>query len=88
MENKVEEKKTKLSYEQLENVARQLTEQLREYHVRLQEAEAINAVKRLDYLFKVLKYQEHFPLTFIEKCTNEIVESLTIPESEQTKEEE
>lgn len=78
----------KLTYEQLENVAKQLSTQVNQLYGRLQEAEAINAVKRLDYLFKVLEHQEHFSIDFVDKVAKEITESLTIPESEQSEEEE
>ena len=45
----------KLSYEQLENVAHQLSEQNRQLYAKLQELQVDNMFKRLDYLFKVVE---------------------------------
>lgn len=36
--------------------------------------------KRLDYLFKVLEYQQLFKTEFVDKCVNEITEALTLRE--------
>jgi hypothetical protein len=71
----------KLSYEELENVANNL-------YARLQQAEMSNMFKRLDYLFKVVKYSGAFTPAFVESCVAEIEEVLTIPAipTEETKE--
>ena len=71
----------KLSYEELENVANNL-------YARLQQAEMSNMFKRLDYLFKVVKYSGTFTPAFVESCVAEIEEVLTIPAvpAEETKE--
>jgi hypothetical protein len=68
----------KLSYEELENVANNL-------YARLQQAEMSNMFKRLDYLFKVVKYSGAFTPAFVENCVAEIEGVLTIP-AEETKE--
>lgn len=68
----------KLSYEELENVANNL-------YTRLQQAEMSNMFKRLDYLFKVVKYSSAFTPAFVESCVAEIEGVLTIP-AEETKE--
>lgn len=68
----------KLSYEELENIANNL-------YARLQSAEMSNMFKRLDYLFKVVKYSEAFTPAFVEKCVAEIEEVITLP-VEDTKE--
>ena len=68
----------KLSYEELENVANNL-------YARLQQAEMSNMFKRLDYLFKVVKYSGAFTPAFVESCVAEIEGVLTIP-AEETKE--
>lgn len=65
---------SKLSYEELENVARQLSEQSRNLYQKLQEANMINVFKRLDYLFKVLENQKIFGNDFVTKCRNEIMD--------------
>lgn len=68
----------KLSYEELENAANNL-------YARLQQAEMSNMFKRLDYLFKVVKYSGAFTPAFVESCVTEIEGVLTIP-AEETKE--
>ena len=45
------ENKEKLSYEQLEEVARQMEGQLRQVYAKLQDANMQNLFKRLDFLF-------------------------------------
>ena len=53
-------KKEKMSYEELENIAHQLSEQSRVLVQKLQEANMTNAFKRLDYLFKVIDLSSRF----------------------------
>jgi hypothetical protein len=69
---------TKMSYEELERVANDL-------YIRLQNADMSNMFKRLDYLFKVIKFKDSFTPTFVESCVKEIEMMMTIP-SEETKE--
>lgn len=82
----IKEQPKKLSYEELEQVAKQLSDQSEMLYMKLQEANMTNAYKRLDYLFKVLENEVSFKEDFVEKCAKEIVEIMTIPE-EETKEE-
>lgn len=71
----------KLSYEELENVARQLSEQSKNLYTKLQEANMFNTFKRLDYLFKAVEAAPVFnDNNFIEKCKKEIIELMTINE--------
>lgn len=70
----------KLTYEQLENVCHQLSEQSRTLYQKLQEAEMTNLFKRLDYLFAVVENSNHFPEEFSIKCVKEIMDAMTIPE--------
>ena len=79
MENK-EVTKEKLSYEELNNVCHQLSEQSRMLYQKLQEANLTNAFRRLDYLFAVLDKSSFFDEEFITKCADEIVTMLTIPQ--------
>lgn len=74
------ERPEKMSYEQLENVAHQLSEQSRQLYIKLQQANMNNMFKRLDYLFKVIENEHAFNHEFIDKCTNEIEELITVPE--------
>ena len=65
----------KLSYEELENVANNL-------YMKLQQADMTNMFKRLDYLFKVMKYRDAFTVEFYNKCASEIEMMISIPEVE------
>ena len=73
----------KMSYEELENVARQLSEQTRQLYTKLQEMNMVNMFKRLDYLFKVVEFPDMFNTEFVTNCTQEIQDLLTIPEEKQ-----
>ena len=92
----MEEKKVKkeneaperMSYEQLNNIAHQLSEQNRQLYMKLQEANLANMKMRLDFLFKVVENFEMFTPEFSEKCVKEIEELMTLPEEEEKKEEE
>ena len=79
--NKVTQEQ-KLTYEQLENVAHQLSEQSRQLYQRLQEVNMENTFKRLDFLFKVVDSTADFPKTFIDNGKAEIVSLMTIPDEE------
>lgn len=70
----------KMSYEQLENVAHQLSEQAKQLYMKLQAANMSNMFKRLDYLFKVVENGHMFKQDFLEKCITEIEEIMTVPE--------
>ena len=87
-QQKLEEKK--LSYEELNNVCHQLSNQSRELYQKLQEANQFNMFKRLDYLFAVVKFYERLSTEFATKCIEEIEQIMTIPdtpdEQEETKE--
>jgi len=91
VEMAAQQPKEKLSYEQLENVCHQLSEQARTLYQKLQEADMSNLFKRLDYLFAVVENIDKFPAEFGKKCVEEIVVSMTLPEKpveEETKSEE
>ena len=75
-----DERPEKLSYEQLENVAHQLSEQTKQLYMKLQAANMSNMFKRLDYLFKVIENGHMFKQDFLEKCIAEIEEIMTVPE--------
>ena len=76
------ERPEKMSYEQLENVAHQLSEQAKQLYMKLQEANMNNIFKRLDYLFKVVENGHMFKQDFLDKCIVEIEELMTVPEEE------
>lgn len=76
----------KMSYEQLENVAHQLSEQNRQLFAKLQELNMDSVFKRLDYLFKVVENGHMFKQDFLEKCIEEIENLITVPEQEDNQE--
>ena len=84
MEENKEVKKEKLSYEDLENVCHQLSEQSRTLYQRLQDADMNNMFRRLDYLFEVIKNEKAFisrgKQQFLNKCVEELITLMTIPE--------
>ena len=77
-------KSEKLTYEQLENVARQLSEQNQMLIRRVQETNMGNVFKRLDYLFKVVGQDTKFNKEFVEKCISEIESIMVLSEEENT----
>lgn len=84
------EQSQKMSYEQLEQIAHQLSEQARQLYSQLQKSNMTNMFKRLDYLFKVVENGHMFKQDFLEKSIAEIEELMTVPEEveEDNKEEE
>ena len=76
-ENKKEQKK--LSYEELQNVASQLSQQNQQLNIMLQQANMTNMFKRMDYLFKVLEMKDCFDPEFVIACSDEIKELMTPP---------
>ena len=79
-------KKEKMSYEELENIAHQLSEQSRVLMQKLQEANMSNMFKRLDYLFKIIEFEHMFDGNFIDKCIKEVQDMISIPEEEPNEE--
>lgn len=77
MEEKVNETQKKMSYEELEQVAAQLSQQSQQLYARLQQADMTNMFKRLDYLFKVVENGPMFPNEFLDMCVTEIQEIIT-----------
>lgn len=73
----------KMSYEQLENIAHQLSEQNRQMYAKMQEMDMVNMFKRLDYLFKVVENGTMFDPDFLNKCIDEI-ENVMLPKEEST----
>ena len=73
----------KMSYEQLEGIAHQLSEQNRQLFAKLQELNMTNMFKRLDYLFKVIENGHMFGQDFLEKCIAEVESLMTVPEQEE-----
>lgn len=77
----------KLSYEELENVAKQLSTQYRELYAELYKLKEENFFKRLDYLFKVVENQSVFSVEYITQTKDEIISLLTLPGENETESE-
>lgn len=77
------EQPQKMSYEQLEQVAHQLSEQARQLYGQLQKSNLSNMFKRLDYLFKVVENGHMFKQDFLDKCIKEIEDIMTPEDSEE-----
>lgn len=102
MTTKKEENKTnqKLSYEELEKFAYQLSEQAKQLTKALNEkdnvikqlrtniAEITNAFTRLNFLIEIVKNSNiKFDSEFAKVCADEVKNLMTIPEEEESKEE-
>ena len=86
----MEENKEKLTYEQLEEVCKHVSNQNNQLYAKLQELSMVTTFKRLDYLFKVVENDVSFDEEFVDKCVNEIKDIMTpqnLPETEITEEE-
>lgn len=94
------EQPQKLSYEELNNACAEMSQQLQnqgayiqKLHRQIHEMAGVLQTKRMDYLFKIVelsaKTQGWFDANLVQKCTDEIQESLFPPEEEKedTKEE-
>lgn len=84
VEDKV--KSNKLSYDQLEQVARQAIQQAEQFAMQLNQAKNEALYVRLDFLFKVCENSRVFDTDFVVKCSNEI-ESLIYPTDNQVNQE-
>lgn len=76
--------RAKLSYEELENTARQLDEQARTMYQELQKARLENYFTQLNFLFKVLDHPDLFPESFVKEIVDRIVGEMK-SESNETK---
>lgn len=74
---------SKLSYDDLENLARQLSEQNRQMYSHIQEINDQIIFKRLEYLFRVVENHKCFSEKFVENTILEIEKALTLPEIEE-----
>lgn len=79
-------KKKTPSYDELKKAYDSLVKQTGSIYTELQRANLSNVFKRLDFLFTVVKYKDAFKEDFVNKCIDEIVETMTLPEEEKTTE--
>lgn len=87
-----ENNQQKLTYDELNQVCAELSQQnqqmqnyIKRQNQQLQQLAEENMMKRLDYLFTVLKYSNMFDSDFVKDCAQEIKESLTIHEEAEHK---
>ena len=86
-ENK--EKKKKLTYEQLNEVANQLAQENMKLKQKCQELYMADTIKRLEFLFKVVESTYPFSAEFRDTCAKEIIELMTpVQEDKEDKESE
>lgn len=76
----LEHSEGKLSYEQLEGLANQMSQQLRQAKQQLGSMDNMMAIERMKFLFEVVKYESRFDSDFVNMCIEEIQLSLTVPE--------
>lgn len=69
----------KLSYEKLEEVAVQLQQRCAMLENKLRSIDLVSI--RLNYLFKVLEIKSSFSEEFVNKCSKEVEEILTVEEA-------
>lgn len=82
-ENKVT--KEKFTYDELNNIATQLSKQNEQLYNQLQQANLANSFTRLEFLFQVVKYSDKFPSDFVNNAVNEIVNMMTISDNPNVK---
>ena len=85
--NQEMEQPRELSYEEMKNVAAQLQHQNEQMRNAIMKLDYTNTFKRLDYLFKVVENSIQFPDDFVNECVAEIVNTITIKDTEDTSEE-
>lgn len=78
-ENKNNKEKAEVSYEQLKTIALQAQQTAYNLKERLQNIDMVSL--RLTWLFKVIENKTSFNKDFINKCSSEIENLLTIEES-------
>ena len=81
----------KYSYEELNNICHQLSQENEALVNRLRDTTINNVFRRLDYLLAIVNNEDKFSKypEFIERCKKEVVDLITIPEpkEEESKEE-
>lgn len=78
LKEEVEAPRKKLSYEELENVANQLSQQSQSLFKRVQEMTLNNFFTRLSFLFDIVRNSEKFPKDFIDEVVGEIISSIRL----------
>ena len=94
-ENKKQQKSKKLSYEELENAAKQISAQLdsmarenAQLRELIKKEQFGNMLAELEFRFKVLNYSNLFSEEFVKNCVAIIEDVLTPPKENEDKKEE
>ena len=72
----------KLSYEELEEYARQLAQANVQMRQHLEQQNYGNYHQRIAYLFEVVRNSDKFSAKFVANCITELEEILTLPEED------
>lgn len=93
-EKEIKKEVKKLSYEELENVAKQITAQAQsvarenqQLRAALQQATMSNMYTELNFKFKVVEFASAFTPEFVDRCVKSIEETMTPPPEEKEEEE-
>lgn len=94
-EKEIKKEVKKLSYEELENAAKQITAQAQsvarenqQLRAALQQATMSNMYTELNFKFKVVEFASAFTPEFVDRCVKSIEETMTPPPEEKEEEEE
>lgn len=80
------EKNEKLSYEELEKFAQELSQRNSQMEEYIKNNHTQEAIARLNYLFKVLEFAKHFSKEYVSKAVADIERILVMDAPETTKE--
>ena len=72
-------KESRISYEELQKVAAQLSQQNDFFRKKLEQVDIQSFAMRLNYLFEILKNDKFFDNGFVSHCAGEIVDLMSIP---------
>lgn len=93
-EKEIKKEVKKLSYEELENVAKQITAQAQsvarenqQLRAALQQTTMSNMYTELNFKFKVVEFASAFTPEFVDRCVKSIEETMTPPPGEKEEEE-
>lgn len=92
-EKEIKKEVKKLSYEELENAAKQITAQAQsvarenqQLRAALQQATMSNMYTELNFKFKVVEFASAFTPEFVDRCVKSIEETMTPPPEEKEEE--
>lgn len=81
-------KNEKLPYDQLENIAKQLYEQLAKAEQEMKRLNQSNLITRVNILFRVVENSDKFNSQFVQDCVDELESLIHLPDEEPSSTEE